>query len=332
MHQGQRIEFKIVITNQQADLLHRVLSPEQADALAALSRYVDPPFSYEETTNAVTRIGKEEGCDAILSIGDTKTSLIAALAAKKARTPLIHYESGLRCRGLRRIEEVIRRKIDKLAQFHLCYNQVARENLLREGVANEDIVVVGSLYSEIASDLLSKRGFETGAVRYVLVTVHRKENAGILQRLAKSLESIHDVTGLNVMFVRHPSNDITELSIAAAANPWLTISEELRQERFLDVLHHASLVITDSAGISEQATIMGRPTAILRSEIERPWLVGERTILADPGTLCDKIVDLVRLGPGPVKETDSFCSRKIVRSIEHFLERRGASGERKIAI
>jgi UDP-N-acetylglucosamine 2-epimerase (non-hydrolysing) len=228
---------------------------------------------------------KHFGACAALVQGDTTTAFAAALSAFHRKVPVGHVEAGLRTSNINEPfpEELNRRLIARVATWHYAPTNAARENLLREGVARESILVtqntgIDSLLwtidrtsAPISADLRALAG-----KRLVLVTVHRRENIGApLDRIAAA------VTGLarefnDVLFVLpvHKNPEISgaiRAKLAAARNVRLT--EPLEYPDLVWIMKNAELILTDSGGIQEEAPTLRRPVLVLRNETERPEAV-----------------------------------------------------------
>jgi UDP-N-acetylglucosamine 2-epimerase (non-hydrolysing) len=134
--------------------------------------------------------------DAVLILGDTNSAL-AAIAAKRRRIPVFHMEAGNRCFDERVPEEVNRRIVDHVADVNLPYSAIARENLLREGLPPDRVIVTGSPMREVlehyrpridAADALARLGLAEHG--YFLVSAHREENVDDAYRL----RALYDLT------------------------------------------------------------------------------------------------------------------------------------------
>ena len=126
-------------------------------------------------------IAKEKP-DAVLVLGDTNSAL-SALSAKRKRIPIFHIEAGNRCYDLRVPEEINRSLIDKIADINMVYSDVAKNNLIKENFALDQIFKIGSPLREVFeyykdeidhSKILEKLNLKKN--NYILVSCHREEN------------------------------------------------------------------------------------------------------------------------------------------------------------
>lgn len=222
--------------------------------------------------------------DVVLVQGDTTTTFAAALVAFMHRTPVGHVEAGLRTHDLARPfpEEGNRQLTTRLARWHFAPTALSRDNLLAEGVAADAIHVTGNT---VVDALLAVRGqafsFGPGQIqdvlssgrRIVLVTAHRRESWGepfdricaAVSELATAFEDIH------VLFATH-KNPI----VADAAQRHLGGLERVSligpQEYlpFVKLMDAATLILSDSGGVQEEAPTLGKPALVLREVTERP--------------------------------------------------------------
>jgi len=221
---------------------------------------------------------------AVVVQGDTTTSFAAALAAFYAQIPVAHVEAGLRT-GKRYApfpEELNRRLTTQLASIHLAPTAASRANLRREGVRGDDIFVTGNTVIDalrwMEDRLDPVPGGELGEVLasggpIVLVTVHRRESWG------QPLQSI--AAALAVLAARHPEaaivvplhpNPLVRSTVTAATNEHANVLllEPLGYSDFIRVMRSATVVLTDSGGVQEEAPSFGRPVLVLRDTTERP--------------------------------------------------------------
>ena len=231
----------------------------------------------------------------LLVQGDTNTVLAGALAASKCYVrrsgggdrllPLRtgHVEAGLRSFDRTMPEEINRIVADHLSDYCFAPTELARENLLREGIREGSIFVTGNTVVDAVRENLAlsrKKGDTLGDLGlrergYLLVTLHRQENVDSHPRLAGilgALKHLHESSGLPVIFPVHPRTEKMARSFGLATDG-LRIMKPLGYLEFLQLESRARLVLTDSGGVQEESCILGVPCVTLRDSTERPETV-----------------------------------------------------------
>ena len=258
---------------------------------------------------------KEVQPDIVLVHGDTTTSMAAALAAFYQQIPVGHVEAGLRTGNIYSPwpEEMNRLVTGRIASVHFSPTPLARENLLKEHVAEEQIIVTGNTVIDALQMVVSKlredaalagevanriceMGYEVtrlnGAKRMVLITGHRRENFGegflnICHAIKHLAEQYPDVDFVYPMHlnpnVRKP---VLEILGEGAENVFLI--EPLDYLPFVYMMQHSTLILTDSGGVQEEAPGLGKPVLVMRDTTERPEAVEAGTVLL-VGTNREKI-------------------------------------------
>ncbi|GAA2800799.1 non-hydrolyzing UDP-N-acetylglucosamine 2-epimerase [Streptomyces showdoensis] len=280
---------------------------------------------------------------AVVVQGDTNAALAGALAANARDLPLVHVEAGLRSHDRAMPEEHNRVLIDRLADVLCAATPDNRELLLAEGVPDERIAVTGNPVVEAVRDhlpaaaerarLLAAHGLD--ADRYVLATVHRPENTDDELALTAVL---HELAGLArelpVVLPLHPR---TRARIEAAGLlPLLdgvTVLPPAGYGTFLALARHAALIVSDSGGVQEETTVLGRPLVVVRNSTERPESLADFAELVDPGPqigtaarrrLSEGAPGLHRLANLPSPYGDGTASRRIAGLIAELAEERTA--------
>lgn len=290
-----KVESVVVATAQHRQMLDQVLSlfgivpdydldimrPEQ-DLFSLTSRAL----------LGLRTVLEREKPDFLLTQGDTTTTLAAALAAFYLHIPIGHIEAGLRTYDKYRPfpEEANRRLVSTLADVHFAPTHAARDNLVREGVPLQRIHVTGNTAidallsvihrppSATSLGLLERLGFSSGTPTangrlLILVTSHRRENWGQpIKDLCRAIVQIVAVyPEAQVAFSVHPNPQVQEIVRAELAGVQrVHLLEPLAYEPFVRLMQRAHILVTDSGGIQEEGTALGKPVLVWRDTTERP--------------------------------------------------------------
>ena len=236
--------------------------------------------------------------DWILAQGDTTTVLAAALTAYYHQIPFGHVEAGLRT-GRRYQpfpEEMNRRLADVLAERLFAPTARARQALLREGVPDDRIELVGNtVVDALLTTLALPYDWRAGPLadlnphrRRILVTAHRRESFGEpFRQLCSAIRELATATeplGVELVYpvhlnpnVRQPVNEI----LSGLTN--VRLIEPLDYQSLVQLMKQSELILTDSGGIQEEGPALGTPVLVLRDVTEYPELV-ERSVVAIAGT------------------------------------------------
>lgn len=220
--------------------------------------------------------------DVVLVQGDTTTVMTVAMACFYHRIPIGHVEAGLRTWDIQNPfpEEANRVIAGKLATWHFAPTEGSRQNLLKDGVADESIIVTGNTVID-ALFMTAERDLSIGvpldhAKRMILVTSHRRENFGepfrnICRALRKLAEDNPDV---QFLYPVHPNPNVKDVAhefLSPLKN--FILCDPLDYAPFVAAMKEAYLIITDSGGVQEEAPALGKPVVVLRDETERPEAV-----------------------------------------------------------
>ena len=232
----------------------------------------------------------EEKPDWVVVQGDTSSALAAALAAFHHGVRVAHVEAGLRTgdRSQPWPEEINRRLIAQLAHLHFAPTEGAKHNLEREGIAPSTIAVCGN--TVIDALLLAQRlGDEDTAPidadpghELILCTLHRRENLtperlGQVEAALKTLVAEH---GHHIVFPFHPNPALADtVARLRDFHPRLRMIAPLNYVPFVRLMAQASLILTDSGGIQEEAAFLGKPVLIMRTSTERPEVLAGGAVL-----------------------------------------------------
>lgn len=265
---------------------------------------------------------KEVQPDAVLVHGDTTTSTAAALAAFYQPIPVGHVEAGLRTHNIYSPwpEEMNRQITGRITTHHFAPTPLAKQNLLNENVAENQIIVTGNtvidaLYMVVdkikndetlqknLTEVLKEAGYDTarlnGSRRLVLITGHRRENFGdgfismctAIRDLAAKYPEVDFVYPMHLNpNVRRPIHEVFGEDLTQYAN--LFFIEPLEYLSFVYLMEKSAIVLTDSGGIQEEAPGLGKPVLVMRDTTERPEALESGTVHL-VGTNYEKIVSEV---------------------------------------
>jgi len=291
LEQNPAIESRICVTAQHREMLDQVLElfnlhpdmdldimkPDQS--LAAL------------TADLFTRLDPvllEEKPDWVLVQGDTTTVMAASLSAFYRGIRVGHVEAGLRTGDkFHPFPEEINRQITSVvADLHFAPTDFARANLLREGIPDGRIRVTGNTVIDALNYIIDKptppqveqwlQNWEIGKEdrRLVLVTAHRRENFGApIRQICQAVRVLSEHFGSEVQFVYpvhlNPNIQIPVHELLADLEN-VHLVDPLDYLSLIHLMRNATVVLTDSGGIQEEAAGLGKPTLVLREVTERP--------------------------------------------------------------
>ncbi len=215
--------------------------------------------------------------DLCIVVGDVTSTMACSIAAKKLNIKVAHVEAGIRSLDLSMPEEINRILTDSITDYFFTTSITANENLLRTGVRSEDIFFVGNtmidtLIKQMPNFIKPSFWDELGLKEsgYLITTLHRPANVDNQDLLKNLITQIVDNSeGLPIIFPVHPrtAKNIAKLGISY---PNLILIEPLSYLEFNYLVKNCKAVITDSGGITEEATVMNIPCMTLRNSTERP--------------------------------------------------------------
>ncbi len=264
----------------------------------------------------------ETNPDVVLVHGDTTTSTAAALAAFYKQIPVAHIEAGLRTNNIYSPwpEEMNRRITGRIATYHLAPTELSRQNLLKENVDNQNIIITGNtvidallwVVNKIKSDAnlaetlqinIKNNGYDIDRIedkrKLVLITGHRRENFGEgFRNICNAIKTLSikypDVDFVYPMHlnpnVRKPITEIFGSDKDKSGNTFFI--EPLDYLNFVFLMEKADIILTDSGGIQEEAPSLGKPVLVMRDNTERPEALVAGTVKL-VGTDYDKIINEV---------------------------------------
>ena len=303
-------DCKVCVTGQHREMLQQVLDVFGVVPDVDLKLMLPNQTLAGLTARALTALDDylaKEKPDIVMVQGDTTTVLAGALAAFYHHIPVAHVEAGLRTwnMGSPWPEEANRQLTTRLAKWHFCPTENNKNNLLKEGVPAENIYVTGNTVIDalhMAREMVVKNPpkinglpaewFESNnrtiehsnnSPRMVLITGHRRENFGngfehictAIGKLAEELPETHFVYPVHLNpNVREPVNRI----LGQHCRTNVHLIEPQRYLPFVALMDRASLILTDSGGVQEEAPSLGKPVLVMRNTTERPEAVTAGTV------------------------------------------------------
>ncbi len=318
-------ETLVCVTGQHREMLDQVLNLFEIKPDYDLNIMKQGQDLYDVTSRVLIGLRdvlSEVNPSVVLVHGDTTTSMAAALAAFYQQIPVGHIEAGLRTHNIYSPwpEEMNRQITGRIATYHFAPTPLSKQNLLAEGVREEQIHITGNtvidaLYLVVdkiknnkalevdLENLLKQSGYDVnrliGGKKLVLITGHRRENFGdgfihmctAIKNLAKKYPDVDFVYPMHLNpNVRKPIHEVFGENLSNFGNMFFI--EPLEYLSFVYLMEKSNIVLTDSGGIQEEAPGLGKPVLVMRDTTERPEALEAGTVKL-VGTCYDKIVNEV---------------------------------------
>ena len=304
------VETLVALTGQHTTLVDQVLEVFHLEPdydLDVMQEGQSVADVVERTLHGLVPVLRECRPDVVLVEGDTATVFTASLAAYFERVRVGHVEAGLRSDPPTKWspfpEEMFRRLTDVVADFHFAPTRRASEALRAEGIPAKHIYLTGNT---VVDALLSVAGRERRVTdhalrsvlddagsRLVLLTAHRRETFGApLRQVFGAVRALADrMPDVRIVYPVHPNpNVMAPATEMLSGHPRIHLTKPLDYLDLVTALERASLVLTDSGGIQEEAPTFGTPVLVLREVTERPEAV-EAGVAEVVGTDARKIVE-----------------------------------------
>lgn len=307
----ERYRTVVCVTGQHREMLDQVLQLFEIAPDYDLNIMKQGQDLYDITSRVLLgmrEVLKEVRPDVVFVHGDTTTSTAAALAAFYLQIPVAHVEAGLRTYNIYSPwpEEINRQLTSRIATYNFAPTPLSRENLLKENVAEEKIMVTGNtvvdalymvvdkikrskkLDSELTA-ILETAGYDvsrlTNGRKLVLITGHRRENFGngfirmctAIKDLANKYPDVDFVYPMHLnLNVRKPIREVFGEDLSNFKNMFFI--EPLEYLSFVYLMEKTTIILTDSGGIQEEAPGLGKPVLVMRDTTERPEALSAGTV------------------------------------------------------
>jgi UDP-N-acetylglucosamine 2-epimerase (non-hydrolysing) len=337
---------RVCVTGQQRELLDQALSHFDIKPDFDLNIMSSDQSISDITTRILQRLDPilvKEIPDVVIVHGDTSTTFATALAAFYRHIPIAHVEAGLRTGDLYSPwpEEANRRLTGALAKYHFAPTELAKENLLREGIDSKNILVTGNTVIDallssvhILDNNLSRRQeiaipfyFLNPAKKMILVTGHRRENFGKgFENICLALKKLAERIDTQIIYPVHLNPNVREpVNRILSGSMNIHLIEPVAYLPFIFLMQKSYLILTDSGGIQEEAPTLGKPVLVMRNTSERPEgiaagtarLVGTdyQNIVAEVSLLLDDDLQYQTMASVENPYGDGRASARIVESL-----------------
>ncbi len=288
------VESVVCVTAQHRQMLDQVLDLFDITPDVDLDLMTPNQDLFQITTKvllAMQQVLAEHQPDIVLVHGDTTTTFATSLACYYSRIAVGHVEAGLRTynKDFPFPEEINRVLTDAVADLFFAPTTTSRDNLIRLGANPNGIYITGNTVIDALFETLSSaqaKGVKSPVElsenqRLILATVHRRENFGepleaILEALLTIVNRFEDVV---LALPVHPNPNIKpKVEALLGGHERIKLLEPQEYEPFCLLMQQATLILTDSGGVQEEAPSLGIPILVLRNETERPEAVEAGTV------------------------------------------------------
>ncbi|MCC2614885.1 UDP-N-acetylglucosamine 2-epimerase (non-hydrolyzing) [Aestuariibacter halophilus] len=299
LRRHQALDVQVCVTAQHREMLDQVL------ALFALTPDYDLDLMqpgqdlYDITSKALLGLRdvfKQAEPDLVLVHGDTTTTFAASLAAFYQRIPVGHVEAGLRTGDIYSPwpEEINRTLTGAMTALHFAPTERAQQNLLAENKAADAIHVTGNTVidaliqveekirtDDSLNDTMAKRfDFLDPAKKLILVTGHRRESfGGGFENICRALKTLSEQPDVQILYPVHLNPNVQEpvnRLLKGIDNVFLIEPQDYLP--FVYLMSKATIILTDSGGVQEEAPSLGKPVLVMRDTTERPEAVEAGTV------------------------------------------------------
>jgi UDP-N-acetylglucosamine 2-epimerase (non-hydrolysing) len=279
--EGKDIEYRLVHTGQHYDARMSQNFFTQLDIPEPQINLGAGGGTQSEQTSAIM-LGYEkflmvEKPDLCIVVGDVTSTMACSIVAKKMHVKVAHVEGGIRSGDWTMPEEINRIVTDSISDYFFTTSEVANENLRKSGIENSRIFFVGN--TMIDTLLKHRPRFVKPSVwdehslkqkEFLVLTLHRPANVDEEHKLMELINQILTHSReMKIVFPVHPRT-LKSLNHSGINNDRLLMIEPLGYLEFNYLVERSLAVITDSGGITEEATVMGIPCMTLRDTTERP--------------------------------------------------------------
>jgi UDP-N-acetylglucosamine 2-epimerase (non-hydrolysing) len=270
--------------------------------------------------------------DLSIVVGDVTSTMACAITAQKMQVPVAHVEGGIRSNDWSMPEEINRLLTDSVTNWFFTTSKFANQNLIQSGISSDRIYFVGNTMIDTLLKNLDKikkprfwDNLDLNAKGYFVMTMHRPSNVDSLDKLKRTLKVIVDNTdNIPIVFPVHPrtKKQLNNLDIHASN---LNFVDPQGYLEFIYLVKNAKGVITDSGGITEEASVMKVPCLSLRENTERPETVsiGTNELVGQDSELIISALNKIISGnwkkSSVPEKWDGKTANRIVKTIPYLI-------------
>lgn len=342
-----RKSFDVVVcvTGQHRQMLDQVLSAFGVNPDYDLSIMRDEQNLFDITAsilNGIKEVLERENPDIVMVQGDTSTAFVAALACFYMKIPVGHVEAGLRTYDIDAPypEEFNRQAVSIISRYNFAPTELARQNLLNEGKKADTVFVTGNtvidaLKTTVREDYTHPELEWAEGSRLVLLTAHRRENIGepmrgMFRAIRRAVAEHPDV---KIVYPVHMNPAVREAADEMLGdNDRIHLIEPLDVLDFHNIMSRCHMILTDSGGVQEEASFLGKPVLVMRDTTERTEgieagtlrLVGtdEDSIYKQFSCLLNDEEEYAKMSNAGNPYGDGLASRKIADILEFGKEQK----------
>ena len=277
------VETVVCVTGQHREMLDSVLEIFRVEPQYDLCVMKENQTLSDITTKILEQLGsvlEKEAPDTVLVHGDTTTAFAAALTCYYKGISVGHVEAGLRtyCACSPFPEEFNRQAVSVIADYHFAPTPYAKENLLRERKREDAVFVTGNtvvdaLKSTVRADYAHPLLDWSAGSRMIFMTAHRRESIGApMRRIFRAIRRIlKEYPNVKAIYPIHKNPAVRRIAAEELFDCGnLRVTEPLDVIECHNIMARSFLILTDSGGIQEEASSLGKPVLVMRDTTERP--------------------------------------------------------------
>jgi len=291
LRKRKEISTVVCVSGQHRQMLDQVLNCFEIIPDHDLDIMIDKQTLFDITTNILNKIREvleKEKPDVVLVHGDTTTTFVTALACFYMQIKVGHVEAGLRTYNIYSPypEEFNRQAVGIIANYNFAPTEFSKQNLIMEGKAPDTVFITGNTVIDAIKTTV-KPNYDHPILewakcsRLIVLTAHRRENLGepmynMFRPINRIVEEFNDV---KVVYPVHMNPVVREIADDVFGNnDRIKLIEPIDVIDFHNILARSYLILTDSGGIQEEASSLGKPVLVMRDTTERPEGIAAGTL------------------------------------------------------